>query len=49
MPEFTTSDGLSIHYTDEGHGLPLLCLAGLTRDGATSIISRRISIRPKCG
>ncbi|WP_353473166.1 alpha/beta hydrolase [Salipiger sp. H15] len=33
MPEFTTSDGVSIHYTDEGHGLPLLCLAGLTRDG----------------
>ncbi len=33
MPEFTTSDGLSIHYTDEGHGIPLLCLAGLTRDG----------------
>ncbi|MFD1343206.1 alpha/beta fold hydrolase [Litorisediminicola beolgyonensis] len=33
MPNFTTSDGLSLHYTDEGTGLPLLCLAGLTRDG----------------
>ncbi len=33
MPSFTTSDGLSLHYTDEGDGLPLLCLAGLTRDG----------------
>ncbi|MGR3760328.1 alpha/beta fold hydrolase [Roseobacteraceae bacterium NS-SX3] len=33
MPRFTTSDGLSLHYTDTGEGLPLLCLAGLTRDG----------------
>ena len=33
MPRFTTSDGLSLHYKDEGDGLPLLCLAGLTRDG----------------
>ncbi|SLN73696.1 Soluble epoxide hydrolase [Roseivivax jejudonensis] len=32
MPRFTTSDGLSLHYEDEGDGLPLLCLAGLTRD-----------------
>lgn len=28
---FTTSDGLSLHYEDEGYGLPILCLAGLTR------------------
>lgn len=34
MPRFTTSDGLSLHYTDEGSGLPILCLAGLTRTGA---------------
>jgi pimeloyl-ACP methyl ester carboxylesterase len=34
MAQFTTSDGLSLHYTDEGTGLPLLCLAGLTRTGA---------------
>ncbi|GGG67470.1 hydrolase [Salipiger pallidus] len=34
MPTFTTSDGLALHYTDEGSGLPLLCLAGLTRDGS---------------
>ncbi|MBV2360101.1 alpha/beta hydrolase [Thalassococcus sp. CAU 1522] len=33
MPRFTTSDGLSLHFTDQGDGLPLLCLAGLTRDG----------------
>ncbi len=33
MPRFTTSDGLRLHYTDEGEGLPLLCLAGLTRTG----------------
>ena len=33
MPHFITSDGLSLHYTEEGDGLPLLCLAGLTRDG----------------
>lgn len=33
MARFTTSDGLSLHYTDEGKGLPILCLAGLTRTG----------------
>jgi pimeloyl-ACP methyl ester carboxylesterase len=33
MARFTTSDGLSLHYTDAGEGLPLLCLSGLTRDG----------------
>ncbi|KMK68123.1 alpha/beta fold hydrolase [Puniceibacterium sp. IMCC21224] len=32
MPRFTTSDGVSLHFTDTGAGLPLLCLAGLTRD-----------------
>lgn len=32
MPRFTTSDGVSLHYEDQGDGLPLLCLAGLTRD-----------------
>ena len=31
MARFTTSDGLSLYYTDEGSGLPILCLAGLTR------------------
>lgn len=34
MPRFTTSDGLSLHYTDEGTGLPIVCLTGLTRNGA---------------
>lgn len=33
MPHHTTWDGLSLHYTDEGDGLPLLCLPGLTRTG----------------
>jgi len=33
MPTFKTSDGLSLHYTDEGAGLPVLALAGLTRTG----------------
>ncbi|MEH6644711.1 alpha/beta fold hydrolase [Sulfitobacter sp.] len=34
MATFTTSDGLSLYYTDEGVGLPILCLAGLTRTTA---------------
>ena len=34
MPTFTTSDGLNLHYTDEGEGLPVLALAGLTRNGS---------------
>ncbi|MBQ4827411.1 alpha/beta hydrolase [Leisingera sp. HS039] len=33
MPFFETSDGLQLHYSDAGEGVPLLCLAGLTRDG----------------
>ena len=31
MPDFTTSDGLRLHYEDRGSGQPILCLAGLTR------------------
>jgi pimeloyl-ACP methyl ester carboxylesterase len=34
MPSFATSDGLNIHYTDAGEGLPILCLPGLTRTTA---------------
>ena len=34
MPHFTTSDGLSLYYTDEGTGTPVLCLSGLTRTTA---------------
>ena len=34
MPRFTTSDGLSLHYTDEGEGPVILCLSGLTRNGS---------------
>jgi len=34
MPHFTAADGARLYYTDEGHGIPLLCLAGLTRTGA---------------
>ena len=33
MPHFTAADGAAIHYSDEGAGLPLLCLAGLSRNG----------------
>lgn len=33
MPEFTAADGARLSYRDEGAGLPLLCLAGLTRNG----------------
>lgn len=33
MPHFTANDGLSLHFTDEGTGLPVLCLSGLTRNG----------------
>lgn len=31
---FATSDGLSLAYEDEGAGLPLLCLSGLSRNGS---------------
>ena len=34
MPHFTAPDGLSLYYTDEGEGLPILCLSGLTRTTA---------------
>ncbi len=33
MASFTTSDGVALHFSDEGVGKPVLCLAGLTRDG----------------
>ncbi len=33
MPTYKSFDGLSLHYTDEGAGLPLVCLPGLTRTG----------------
>ncbi len=32
MAEFTTSDGLTLHYEEVGTGLPVLALAGLTRN-----------------
>ncbi len=32
MGEFTTSDGLNLHYSDEGTGPAILCLSGLTRN-----------------
>lgn len=32
MPEFITSDGLTLYYELEGDGAPVLCLAGLTRN-----------------
>lgn len=33
MPRFRTSDGLDLHYWDEGKGKAVLCLPGLTRTG----------------
>lgn len=33
MAHFHATDGARLHYDDEGHGLPLLCLAGFTRTG----------------
>lgn len=32
MPKFTTFDGLELYYSDEGEGMPVLCLSGLTRN-----------------
>ena len=32
MPRFTTSDGLSLAWEEEGAGQPVLCLPGLTRN-----------------
>ncbi|UWR23246.1 alpha/beta fold hydrolase [Sulfitobacter sp. S190] len=34
MAYFKTSDGLDLYYEDSGEGLPILCLAGLTRTTA---------------
>ncbi len=34
MPEFHASDGARLYYTDEGQGIPVLALAGLTRNGS---------------
>lgn len=30
--EFQAADGTCLHFTDEGNGLPVLCLSGLTRN-----------------
>ena len=32
MPFFHAADGTRLHFLDEGRGLPVLCLAGLTRN-----------------
>ena len=51
MKYFKSSDGLNLAFQDEGEGLPLLCLAGVTRNSkdfdylAESIIGCRL-IRP---
>jgi pimeloyl-ACP methyl ester carboxylesterase len=34
MPRFSAPDGTVLHYRDEGEGLPVLALAGLTRNGS---------------
>lgn len=33
MPNYTSADGVRLHYTDEGSGLPVIALAGLSRNG----------------
>jgi pimeloyl-ACP methyl ester carboxylesterase len=33
MADFMTPDGTRLHFTEQGAGLPVLCLAGLTRNG----------------
>ena len=34
MPDFTAPDGTRLHYSEAGTGLPVLALAGLTRNGS---------------
>lgn len=34
MPHYTANDGCKLYYTDEGAGVPVIALAGLTRNGA---------------
>ncbi len=34
MATYQSADGLDLYYTDEGKGLPVIALAGLTRNGA---------------
>ena len=34
MSKFTAVDGVNLHYDEAGEGLPVLCLAGLTRNGS---------------
>ncbi|CUI70107.1 alpha/beta fold hydrolase [Cognatishimia activa] len=32
MPNFETTDGLTLYFSDQGEGLPVLCLSGLSRN-----------------
>ena len=34
MPEFHATDGARLHFADDGEGLPILALPGLTRNGS---------------
>lgn len=34
MPNFKTSDGLTLYFSDQGEGLPVLCLSGLSRNSS---------------
>lgn len=34
MPDFTATDGARLHFTDEGTGVPVLALSGLSRNGS---------------
>lgn len=32
MPNFKTTDGLTLYFSDQGEGIPMLCLSGLSRN-----------------
>jgi len=49
MSSFTTSDGTRIYYTDTGEGLPVLALAGLTRNtGDFDHVAPHLPVRLIC-
>ena len=43
MNSFRAADGARLVYRDEGEGLPLLALAGLTRDGRPYPLARVVT------
>ncbi|MEM9785592.1 MAG: alpha/beta hydrolase [Pseudomonadota bacterium] len=46
MPYYRSCDGLRLHYLDEGQGIPVIALAGLTRDAADfNHVAPHLSVR----